>query len=167
MVLSDPPELKHAPIYRFDRFFRPIYEKVCGIEMETMAVMREPVSWLGSWCRYRQRPFLKDHPNSTADISFDTFVCAYLKGERPGFANVGSQAKFLEPRPNGAPVTHLFRYETPDRLDAFLSERLGFAFTTGRENVSPEGDLTLSEDTHKRLRRKHAQEFALYDSIAE
>ena len=74
LVITDPPELKHAPIYRCDRFFRPIYDKVCGVELETLAVMREPVSWLGSWYRYRQRPFLNGKPNSTAGISFDDFV---------------------------------------------------------------------------------------------
>ena len=57
MIVSDPPELKHAPVYRYDRFFRPMFEKACKAEMETFAIMREPVSWLGSWYKYRQRPF--------------------------------------------------------------------------------------------------------------
>lgn len=67
MVISNPPELKHAPVYRYNRFFRPMFEKACGEEnMETMAVMREPISWLGSWYRYRQRDFLKGKANSTS-----------------------------------------------------------------------------------------------------
>lgn len=49
LVMSQPPELKHAPLYRYNRFIRPMYEKVCDAELEVMAVMREPVSWLGSW----------------------------------------------------------------------------------------------------------------------
>jgi len=101
IVVSDPPELKHAPVYRYNRFFRPMFDKVCHTQMETVAVMREPISWLGSWYRYRRRPYMAGKPNSTHDISFDDFVRAYIKGSQPGFANVGSQAKFLEPRPNG------------------------------------------------------------------
>ena len=27
MIVSDPPELKHAPVYRYNRFFRPMFEK--------------------------------------------------------------------------------------------------------------------------------------------
>ena len=165
MVVSDPPELKHAPLYRYDRFFRPIFEKVCAAQMETVAVMREPVSWLGSWYRYRKRPFMRGRPNSTHDVSFDEFVQAYLRGERPGFANVGSQAKFLEPRPNGTAITHLFRYEDPDRLNAFLEKRLGVGLILDRENVSPEMNLSLSPQTENKYRRKCADEFALYDSI--
>jgi len=165
IVISDPPELKHAPLYRYNRFFRPMFEKVCTAEMETLAVMREPISWLGSWYRYRRRPFMEGKPNATHGISFDDFVQAYLKGDRPGFANVGSQAKFLEPRPNGTRVTHLFRYEEPDKLTRFLEQRLDRRIETGRENVSPAMALELSAKTEARYRRKCAEEFALYDSI--
>lgn len=166
IVISDPPELKHAPLYRYNRFFRPMFEKVCHTEMETLAVMREPVSWLGSWYRYRQRPFMKGQANSTHDISFDDFVEAYAKGDPPGFARVGSQAKFLESRPNGTAITHLFRYEDPAALTAFLEDRLQMRIETPRENVSPKMELSLSPAVEQKLRRKCAEEFALYDSIA-
>lgn len=165
IVVTNPPELKHAPVYRYDRFFRPMFEKACKVEMETVAVMREPISWLGSWYRYRRRPFMLGKPNSTEAVSFDEFVAAYAQGSPPGFANVGSQARFLESRPNGTGVTHLFRYETPERLDAFLESRLGVRPETRRENVSPVFDLTLSAQTEAKLRRKCAEEFELYASI--
>lgn len=165
IVISDPPELKHAPLYRYNRFFRPMFDKVCKTEMETVAVMREPVSWLGSWYRYRRRPFMTGKPNATHDVSFDDFVQAYLKGNRPGFANVGSQAKFLESRPNGTSVTHMFRYEDPARLADFIQQRLGAAPVLKRENVSPEMPLELSPETEKKYRRKCAEEFSLYDGI--
>ena len=165
IVVRDPPELKHAPVYRYNRFFRPMFEKVCDVEMETVAVMREPISWLGSWFRYRQRPFMTGKPNSTQGISFDDFVLAYLKGDKPGFANVGSQFKFLEPRPNGTKVTHLFRYEDPERLNRFLEDRLSVKLELGRENVSPAMDLQLSASVAERYRRKCSEEFDLYGSL--
>ncbi|MEM8729311.1 MAG: gamma-glutamyl kinase [Pseudomonadota bacterium] len=165
IVVSDPPELKHAPVYRYNRFFRPMFEKVCGVEMETVAVMREPISWLGSWYRYRRREFMRGKPNATHDVDFDTFVRGHIKGDPPGYANVGRQSKFLEPRPNGVAVTHLFRYEEPARLSQFLNERLGGAVETARENVSPELALSLSPGVERRLRQKHADEFQLYESI--
>jgi hypothetical protein len=166
IVILDPPELKHAPLYRYNRFFRPMFEKACRTDdMETLAVMREPVSWLGSWYRYRRRPFMQGRPNATFDVSFDEFVEAYIQGQPPGFANVGSQAKFLEPRPNGTAVTHLFRYEDQAGLIAFLEQRLDTAIDLPRANVSPEMDLSLSPAVERKLRRKKAEEFALYDSI--
>ncbi len=165
LVISEPPMLKHAPVYRYNRFVRPMFLKVCDTELEVMAVMREPISWLGSWWRYRQRPFMKDKPNSTHGISFDDFVTAYMKGKKPGFADVGSQFKFLESQPNGTGVTHLFRYEDQARLQAFLADRLGVQITLERKNVSPEIPQALSADVETRFRRKCAEEFALYDSI--
>lgn len=166
IAVLDPPELKHAPVYRYNRFFRPMFEKACKTDgIETLAVMREPVSWLGSWYRFRRRPFMQGKPNATFDVTFNEFVSAYLKGETPGFANVGSQAKFLEPRPNGTAVTHLFRYEDHSGLLAFLQDRLEIRIDLLRSNVSPSMDLTLSADVEKRLRRKCADEFTLWNSI--
>lgn len=165
LVLRDPPMLKHAPVYRYNRFIRPMFLRVCEAEMELMAVMREPISWLGSWWRYRQRPFMAGKPNATHGISFDEFVLAYLKGKKPGFADVGSQANFMEPQPNGCRITHFFRYEDQPRLRAFLEERLSVTLELGRENVSPEIPLDLSPEVETRLRRKCAAEFELYESI--
>ncbi len=166
IAILNPPDLKHAPVYRYNRFFRPMFEKMGAPDMETLAVMREPISWLSSWYRYRQRPFMAGKPNSTEALSFDEFVEGYCKGERPGFANVGSQAKFLEPRPNGTRVTHLFRYEDQQKLIDFLEDRLSVSLDLPRENVSPEMAVSLSPKTEAKLRRKCAAEFELYASIS-
>lgn len=165
LVISEPPQLKHAPVYRYNRFIRPMFLRVCDVELDVMAVMREPVSWLGSWWRYRQRPFMDGKPNATHGISFDEFVLAYMKGKKPGFADVGSQANFLERQPNGTGVTHLFRYEDQARLQEFLGTRLGVTLDLPRRNVSPEMSVDLSPGVEERFRRKCAAEFDLYDSI--
>lgn len=165
MVILDPPELKHAPLYRYNRFFRPMFEKAARTDdMETLAVIREPIDWLGSWYRYRQRPFMQGKPNATFDVTFDAFVEGYMQGKPPGFANVGSQARFLEPRPNGTAVTHLFQYEQQDKLIAFLEDRLDTSITLPRANVSPDIPLSLSPGIEKKLRRKMAEEFDLWAS---
>lgn len=165
MVVRNPPELKHAPLYRYNRFFRPMFDRVGGAQMETVAVMREPISWLGSWYRYRQRPFLLGSPNATHGVTFDEFVLGHVKGNPPEFANVGSQAKFLEPRPNGTAVTHLFRYEELGKLNRFLMDRLKVDFVLPHENVSLAIELELSSDVERKLRQKRAAEFDLYESI--
>ncbi|KAA2316850.1 gamma-glutamyl kinase [Pseudooceanicola sediminis] len=166
MIISDPPELKHTPLYRYNRFFRPALEKFIGPDIDVIAVMREPVSWLGSWFRYRQRSFLHGHPNGTHDLSFDAFVAAYCQQTRPPFANVGSQAKFLEPTRSGTRVSRIFRYEDQPQLIAFLEERLEAKLDLSRKNVSPEIPLGLAPEIEDRLRHRHADEFALYASLA-
>ncbi len=165
MVVANPPELKHAPVYRYNRWFRPMFEKICSAEPELLAVVREPVSWLGSWYRFRQRPYLDGKPTSTKDISFDDFVREYCRGKPAAFANVGSQAKFVAPQPNGCKVSHLFRYEELEKLDAFLNARLGLEIQTPTSNVSARVSLQLAPKTEDILRRKKPEEFALYDGI--
>jgi len=165
MVISAPPELKHAPVFRYNRFIRPMIARFLGEEVDVVAVMREPVSWLGSWFRYRQRAALAEDANSTRSMSFDDFITAYCTGQPPGFAMVGSQAKFLEPQRNGTRVTHLFRYEDQAGLRSFLQDRLGTTIETAAENTSPEMPLTLSKRVEGRLRRKYADDFALWDGI--
>ena len=165
IVVNDPPELKHAPVFRYNRFFRPMLEKFVAEDLEVLAVIREPVSWLGSWYRYRRRPFMQGRPNNTYEVSFDPFVEGYCRGDQPGYANVGSQAKFVEPAGNGTSVTRFFRYEDQVGLRRFLEDRLGQEIALTRENVSPEMPLELSAEVEAKLRRKCAAEFALHDSI--
>lgn len=166
IVVNNPPELKHAPLYRYNRFFRPMFDKISGETLETLAVVREPISWLGSWYRYRSRPLMKGHPNATHHLSFDAFVEAYMLNKPPGFANVGSQARFLETRPNGTAVTHLFQYENQSELKTFLEERLGIRLDLAQENVSPTMDLSLSPEVERRLRRECAAEFDIWAHAA-
>lgn len=165
MVVRQPPELKHAPVFRYNRFFRPMIDKFMGEGFDVLAVMREPLDWLGSWYRYRQRAGQEDARNSTHGISFDTFVTEYMKGKRAAYAQVGSQAKFLEPQKNGTAVTHLFRYEDQQGLQRFLAGRLGIEVDTQKMNASPRMPLDLSQDVAERYRRKFAVEYRLYDGI--
>jgi hypothetical protein len=166
IAVLEPPELKHAPMYRYNRFFRPMFEKPCKTDdIETMAIIREPVSWLGSWYRYRSRPALDGSRQSTGGISFEDFVEGYLSEPRKGFADVGAQSKFVEPRPNGTAVTHLFRYEAFDRFLGFLEDRLDCRIDLPRLNTSPPAGLDLAPETEARLRRACAEDFALWEGI--
>ena len=163
IAITDPPVMKHTPLYRYQRFLEPYFEKGGATGFETVAMVREPVDWLGSWYRYRQRDDLAGHPNSTRDISFDEFVRAYLRRDRPPFAAVGSQAKFLHDASGAVAVTHLFQYERQDALLAFLQERLGQALALKRLNESPRMELTLRDRLRDRLRAECAEEFAVWD----
>ena len=165
IALLDPPELKHSPVYRYNRFLRPMVEKFIGDDVETLAVVREPVSWLGSWYRYRQRPFLSGRPVSTEGLSFAQFVAGYLAPERPAYANVGAQSKFVEPRPNGTAITRLFKYEELDSYISYLEARLELEIKLPKVNVSPRRDLELPAELEVRLKTACAEDFALWASI--
>ncbi len=163
VVLRNPPDLKHMPVYRYRRFFKPLLEKCGAGELETVAMVRHPVAWLGSWFKYRSRPDLNGLPQSTAGLSFDDFVKGYLRDKRPPFADVGSQAKFLMGDSPQVMVDHLFRYEAMDALIAFLQSRLETEITPPRKNVSPPRETPLSPGVKARLRKKFPAEFAVWE----
>ena len=166
ITYSRPPMVKHMTLSKFNRFLRPYLENSGLSDVKTLAVMREQVSWLGSWYRYRQRDGLKNTAKSTAHLSFDEFVLAYLSERgRPDFAEVGSQARFLSGCKNGNGVDHLFCYERMEPLVGFLTELLGQPMEFPKLNVSPRMPLSLSEPVEQRLREKHADDFALYASL--
>ena len=163
LVLRSPPDWKHAPLYRYRRFIRPMGKQVGGVDPEVMAIVRHPVDWLGSWYRYRHREDLHGHPNSTRGISFDGFVEEYCKGSPAAFAAVGSQARFVTVGEGEIGVQHLYRYEAQDAIRAFLTARLG-PYETRRLNASPEMALSLSAPVRARLETRRAAEFEVWES---
>lgn len=163
MVIRHPPELKHMPVTRFDKLIRPLFEKG-GQRLETLAVIREPLDWLGSWYRYRARPAIAGKLQSTADISFEEFARAYLTDKRPAFADVGSQSAMVTGPDSPCAVDHLFRHDAQEKLRAFLSDTLKVKLENlPCRNESPEGDLTLPNGVRKRLEKKFPLEFQLYE----
>lgn len=165
MVVRDPPELKHTPLYRYNRFFRPMFERLGAENMRLVAVVREPVSWLASWYKYRQRAFLDGKPQSTKGLTFDQFILAYCSATPPEFAQIGSQSKFLEPRPNGTKPHKLFPYDRQDLLCDFFQQELGGTLNVPLMNVSDAHTLDVSDESLSTLKSVHRAEFALWDRV--
>ncbi len=164
IVVSGPTDLKHANMRRYDRFFQTMFRKMFDTEMDVMAIVREPIDWLGSWYRYRTRAELADHAHSTKDMSFEAFLNAYLQNPRPAFADVGCQTEFLQPRSNGAGVTHVFKYDNQQKILEFLQNRLECDIDLPRENASPTCPMDISKQTKHRFQTLNAAEYTLYHS---
>ena len=164
LVLREPPILKHATVQRYKRILQPMMDITKEPEFETVAVVRDPVDWLGSWFRYRNRDDLLGRPNSSRGRTFDEFVSAYMADPQPGFAAVGSQAKFLLAPDGTIGVTHLYRYEARPKLLRFLEQRLSTTIALNRLNVSPPADVTLSPATAAAFRQTCAAEFAVWEA---
>ncbi|MEL7182459.1 MAG: gamma-glutamyl kinase [Pseudomonadota bacterium] len=159
-AILNPPGMKHCNVQKYRRELAPFFEQKGRRPLSLVAVMREPVDWLGSWWRYRGRAALDGQPNSTKGVSFDAFVSAYLDPQQPDFARVGAQAKFLQ-----SGVDHLFRYDHQDALLAFLEDRLGQLPPLERQNVSPVAEVDLSAQTRASLQADFKVDFDLWDHL--
>lgn len=165
--IQRPPALKHTSATRYRRFVAPYLETSAGGGgFETVALIRDPIDWLGSWYRYRLREGLPIPANRTGEESFASFAEAYLSDDRPAFARLGSQAKFLTDREGKLAVDHLFRYEEIDHFLEFLEDRLGCEITLPHLNVSPEAPTELSAELEARLRERLAEDYALHGAAA-
>lgn len=162
--IQRPPVLKHTTAQRYARFIGPYLLQASGEPFTTVALMREPIDWLGSWYRFRQRDDVMDPKASSRGMSFDEFALAYCEDPRPPVAHVGSQAVFLQPK-NKPPVDRVFRYENIGALTHFLEERLNCEIILPRVNVSPEAVTVLSPGVRKQLERTMADDLELYASL--
>ncbi|MEZ5779628.1 MAG: hypothetical protein R3E44_14830 [Paracoccaceae bacterium] len=164
VVIQRPPELKHTSVSRYWQFLAPYLEKAAAEDFMVVAMMREPIGWLGSWYRYRQREGVPRPERRTNDISFTTFVEGYLSTPQPAYADVGCQSAFLAPG-KGPGVDRIFRYEEIGAFVHFLEDRLDCEITLPRLNVSPEGSTELAPETEARLRKAYRRDFELHEAL--
>lgn len=167
VIIRGPTGAKHMNARKFNRHMRPALEGKGARRLATIAVIREPIDWLGSWYRYRQRPKLQGHPNSTHEVTFDEFVRAYLDDSPPPFARLGSQWKFVSDGDGEILVDRLFDYSRLDLLDDFLHRKLGRGYKTPSLNQSPQVDLRVTAATEADLREKCSNDFSLYQAVAD
>ena len=165
IVLAGRASIKHMTVRKYERHFAPYLAQAHGLAPERVAVIRDPLEYLRSWYRYRQRPNGPAETKRIRDMGFDAFVLAALEPKPPAFAKTGTQRAFVSGRDGEIAVDHLFAYERPLALRTFLSERLGFAVTPAQKNVSPPADTAISPAVEARLRQVQAAEFDLHARV--
>ena len=165
VTISRPPELKHLNARNYRQHFAPLIEGPTGERFTTVALMREPIDWLGSWYRYRQRPNLDESEKSTRGLSFEEAAQGYLAAPRLASMDVGSQARFLLAEDGSPGVDRLFRYEQIGTFLHFLEDRLGCEIHLPHLNVSPAAALDLSPGTQARLRERLVEDYRLYEAL--
>lgn len=164
ILFRSEPTIKHLNLRQYLNRIRPLIARANQPPFETVAVIRKPLDWLGSWYRYRSRDVLIGHANSTADVSFEEFVTEYLRPprDRPPYARLGRQSEFFLDHDGNVAVDHIFRYEAMPLLVDFLSGRLGCPIELQRSNVSPQGATKLTQETRSRLRRDLARDYEIW-----
>jgi hypothetical protein len=165
VALQRPHELMHLSARGYRDSIAPLLERLGGGRFRTVALMRDPVDWLGSWFRTRCRDDIAPAERVPGDTDFSRFVEAYLSGVPPAWARLVSQAEFLCGEDGAVLADRIFRYE---RIGAFLhhlEDTFGCEITLPRLNVSPPRGLGLRDDLRRALLDRFAPDYAIYDSL--
>lgn len=174
--VSKPPELKHMSYRGFLKFVAPLIEAQTGLDRadyDVIAVMREPVDWLGSWYRYRTRDELRkpDNPravNFTGNMSFDDFVRDVCRpdDQQPQHARIKTPSWVALGGRDRIGIDRLFSYEALDAFHDYIVDRTGKPIETKTANVSPKMEISLSPETRETLKRHFTFEFELHGALA-
>ena len=162
IIFRGDPRLKHCTFQRYKMQVEKTILMFTTTVPTTLALIRTPEDWLGSWFRYRRRPWLDGSERSTRDMNFTQFVEGYLSRPQPAFAAVGRQARFLTNPDDGACVDILFQYEAMPAVTEWLSARLARPVELGFQNVSPECDLGLPAALRSRLEQHLAEDYEMH-----
>lgn len=165
VAMQRPASLKHMSAKEYLTHFAPYFEAQTGAHFTTVALMREPISWLRSWYRFRARDDFEDPDHPMRGRSFEAFAQDYIGTPRPAHADIGSQSAILCDAARQPLVDRIFRYEDIDAFVHFLEDQLDCAITLPRVNVPPAADVQLSKQTEAALREAMADDFRLYQAL--
>ncbi len=157
------PRFKHINLSIYNMRLRPFLVANNFDDIETTAIFREPISWLKSWFNYRSDPQIKLKRNSTAGVSFNEFVEAYLMEDTPNFAKVGQQCRFVQTNKSKCGIDYLFKFENLPHFSAFLSERFASEFHFKPSNQSKNLGNELSPALKRALEDRFKADFDIHD----
>lgn len=143
-TLGGIPALRHTDYRAYSRFLKPYLAEIAGrADLETICVVREPISWLNSHYRFRSRLEIRNARrskgnDSTYGISFAQFIEAYISGDPPPYARFRSQFDFVRTDTGAVGIDTIFLYEEIERFFQYMSEKLNRRLGSAYKNVSPQ-----------------------------
>ncbi|MCQ0971611.1 sulfotransferase family protein [Paracoccus sp. TK19116] len=163
VAITRPAALKHTGIATWRAHVAPWLGAEDRREFTTVALMREPIDWLRSWYRFRQRDDQDDPVHAMAGITFADFARDYAALGGPDRLGIGRQSDVLTQ--DGARIDRIFRYEDMPAFVDFLEERLDCVVELPRLNVPPSVDVALSDDQAAVLTKAMDADVTLYRSL--
>ena len=148
-----------APVLALGGYRREDYEVVC--------LFRDPVDWLESWWRYRSRPELQRGPQAekwTGEETFTSFAERYLARDKP-LQGLGRPARFGAYQGPGLGIDRIFRYESPEVWQDWLSARVGEPLAFERRNVSERRAAEIDPEVRRRLVEFFTPEYDIYSHL--
>lgn len=159
------PSVRHTSYTAYNKHISPYLDKVANINsIETICLLREPLSWLNSWYRFRARHQLRNpnnpyYENSTSNINFSEFVEAYMSPNPPAYAKVGSQYDFIKDDAGNNGIDRIFLLDNMEDFVEYMSRKVGKDLSVSTLNTSPgksydSGIIEWADNLRRKVGRK-------------
>ncbi len=161
------PSIKHLDYQDYEKYIYPLLKPM---KLEVICLMREPIDWLNSWYRYRQRSELRNpnhpaHKNSTYNISFEEFIKDYISVNPTPYTNLKSQYEFMMDKNGKIGIDKVFLYESMQIFEKYMTDKIK-GFKMEKRNVSKvKSEKLLSKTLEKELREYLSRDFQLYEYL--
>lgn len=161
-VLGGHPKLKHLRFKLYERGIAPLVGNDIG-SLETVCIIRDPVSHIRSWHRYLRVHNRHDGSGSHHDRTYEEFVEAFLDPDSD--LRLRTQHSFVEDDSADVGVNRIFALEHVERFVCFMNERLRVRVSLPVMNTSSGKASALSSELEERLRERLAPDLALYEAV--
>ncbi len=156
------PKMKHTNFSKYAKYIKPF---VGAKDIEVVCLMREPISWLNSWYRFRCRSNMKNLKNYCGDLSFQEWIDEYLSENRSSRAKIGVQNTFFKDKAGNIGVDKIFKYEHLEEIKKFFENKIGDTVNIPTLNQSQKIDFELKPQTLQKLREVLKDDYVIYESL--
>lgn len=166
--LTGSPQMKHKDAIFFKKKIKPFLTTAFpDSEFVSFALIREPIFWLMSWWKYRQRPNAPENVK-TNNISFNDYVLDFMKpiDQRLPSSKLKYPRNWIIDDDGFVVVDKVFTVDKIEELEAFLTRQTGSEVYLEHLNKSTDTDLStirsLPETTTKIVNEVMNIEFQIY-----
>lgn len=164
LVTSGRSTLKHMTAGEFERQIAPLLAEhgYPREGYEVTALVREPVSWVDSWWRYRSRERIRGGEAYVGHLSFDEFVEQVAGGGVP----LPPQVSYLTGADGALAVDRLWRYDDLDAAFAWMRDQVGKKrLRLAERRVSKPRETEASDTARRLVEEVFAADVELYRSL--
>lgn len=171
IVMSNKsPDLYHINYRDYDKYILPVVRLNSNVDIETVAIIREPVDRVMSIYRYRKRGGIQN-PNSplykysTHNISFEEFVDAACSSNPPPFAKLMPQHEFVMDKSGSVKIDRLFKFDKIDCFVSYIDSKMGLTIDLEQLNESQYPMWKIDYKARHKLEKLLLRDLEIYESI--
>ena len=163
-------QLKHTSFEKYNEFIKPFLNSSSKTNIETVCLMREPISWLHSWFKYLSRDVLKspehkNHHRYCGDFTFEEWIIDYLSKKPPKYVVKRSQRSYLVSSDGTVGVDKIFKYEDMTSMQKYFEDKIGKKIEFPNLNISPIIEYKLTPQLENRLKSSLKEDYEIYNSL--